>query len=265
MPHSPAPIIELEAVSVRRSERWILSNIDWSVAPGEHWVIIGPNGAGKSTMTSIASARLFPTAGTVRVLGEELGAVDLAELRPALGLVSSAEWQKLPETECVSDAIVSAGYGITGRWREEYTQEDVQRAHVLASTWGLSPFLAQHVGRLSDGEKKRVAIARALMANPEILVFDEPAAGLDLAARELLLTQLQHLTRQADSPATVIVTHHVEEIPESVTHAAILREGSLVAQGRIEETLTSEVLSHAYNYSLAVWRDGNRWNARGAA
>lgn len=258
------PIIELNQVGVRRGERWILSGVDWSVAAGEHWVIIGPNGAGKSTMTAIASARLFPTQGTVRVLGEELGAVDLAELRPALGLVSSAEWQKLPETELVSDAIVSAGYGITGRWREVYAEGDIQRASALASTWGLDPFISQHVGKLSDGEKKRVAIARALMANPEILVLDEPAAGLDLAARELLLAQLHRLTHMADSPATVIVTHHVEEIPESVTHAAVLRDGSLIAQGAIHQTLTSEVLSYAYNYSLRVWREGNRWNARGA-
>lgn len=215
-------------------------------------------------MTAIAAARLFPTQGTVRVLGEELGAVDLAELRPTLGLVSSAEWQKLPETELVSDAIVSAGYGITGRWREVYAEGDIQRANALAATWGLDSFTTQHVGKLSDGEKKRVAIARALMANPEILVLDEPAAGLDLAARELLLSQLQNLTRSADSPATVIVTHHVEEIPESVTHAAVLRDGALVAQGVIHQTLTSEVMSHAYDYSLRVWREGNRWNARGA-
>lgn len=216
-------------------------------------------------MTAIASARLFPTTGTVRVLGEELGAVDLSDLRPALGLVSSVEWQKLPETESVSDAIVTAGYGITGRWREEYALSDSDRAWALAATWGLAPFIDQHVGRLSDGEKKRVAIARALMANPEILVLDEPAAGLDLAARELLLMQLHRLTQSPDSPATVIVTHHVEEIPESVTHAAVLCSGSLVAQGAIHQTLTSEILSHAYNYSLRVWREGNRWNARGAA
>lgn len=261
----PAPVIQLDGVGVRRGERWILSDITWSVTAGEHWVVIGPNGAGKSTLTAIASARLFPTVGCVRVLGQELGAVDLAELRPTLGLVSSEEWQRLPETERVSDAIVSAGYGITGRWREEYAPSDRERARVLASTWGLDPFLEQHVGKLSDGEKKRVAIARALMANPEILVFDEPAAGLDLAARELLLARLLHLTRSPDSPSTVIVTHHVEEIPACVTHAAVLRGGQLIAQGVIDQTLTSEILSHAYDFSLRVWREGARWNARGAA
>lgn len=254
-------VLQLRGARVHRAGRDILGAIDWTVRAGERWVVMGPNGAGKSTLLQIAAARLHPTAGDVAILGEVLGAVDVFELRPRIGLSSAQLAVQVPQDELVQDAVVTAAYGVTGTWREAYEPEDRMRALGLASAWGLSRLAHRRFGSLSDGERKRVLIARALMTDPELLLLDEPAAGLDLGGREALVARLAELAADEDSPALVLVTHHLEEIPQGFTHALLLSEGAAVAAGPIEETLTQEHLSAAFATPLKITRTGGRYTA----
>ena len=238
-----------------------LKGVDLTVGEGELVGLLGPNGAGKSTLLQLAAARLHPTAGDVGVLDEVLGAVDVFELRPRIGLSSAQLAAQVPANETVQDAVVTAAYGITGTWRERYETEDRARALGLVATWGLSRLAHRAFGTLSDGERKRVLIARALMTDPELLLLDEPAAGLDLAGREDLVRQLTALATDEDAPALVLVTHHLEDVPPGFTHALLLRAGGVVAAGPIESTLTEEHLSSAFGTDLKVTRTGGRYTA----
>lgn len=254
-------VLQLRGVGVRRGAKEILSGIDWTVREGERWIVMGPNGAGKSTLLQIAAARLHPTTGDVAILDEVLGAVDVFELRPRIGLSSAQLAAQVPAQEQVQDAVVTAAYGVTGTWRESYDVDDRLRALGLVSSWGLSKLATRPFGTLSDGERKRVLIARALMTDPELLLLDEPAAGLDLAGREELVRQLSALARDESAPATVLVTHHLEEAPPGFTHALLLREGEVVAAGPIEQTLTQEHLSAAFDVPLRVTVTDGRYAA----
>ncbi len=251
-------VLSFEDVSVVRGGKKLLDSLSLTVREGERWVVMGPNGAGKTTFLQIAASRMHPTSGTVEILGERLGAVDVFELRPRVGLASSALMGHIPAQEKVLDVVVTAAYGVTGRWREEYERFDERRAFMLLEQWGVSTLLNRSFGQLSEGEKKRVQVARALMTDPEILLLDEPGGGLDLGGREDLVARLTHLARNPDSPAMVVVTHHVEEVPPGFTHALLLQEGKAVASGPIDEVLTSENLTAAFDLPLELTVENGR-------
>ena len=249
-------------VTVRRGTRKLLCDVNWSVSAHERWAILGPNGAGKTTLMQIAATRLFPTVGLVEVLGEELGATDLSELRQGIGWASSALLADMPPGESVANVILTGAYAITGRWQERYDSSDEYRRDRLLRAWNLEHVAENPFVTLSEGEKKRALIARALMCDPELLLLDEPGAGLDLGGREDLVTRLSALALDDTAPTQVLVTHHVEEIPVGFTHALLLRDGRISAAGPIQQVLTSSHLSAAFGTALSVLCTEGRWSAR---
>ncbi|HET7659483.1 MAG TPA: ABC transporter ATP-binding protein [Oryzihumus sp.] len=255
-------VLELAGVSVVRGGNTLLDDVTWEVEEGQRWVVLGPNGAGKTTLLQLAAGRIHPTHGVAGVLGEVLGTVDVFELRPRIGLASAAIAERIPADERVADVVVTASYGIVGRWRERYDELDHGRAAELLEALGAGHLADRQFGTLSEGERKRVQIARALMTDPELMLLDEPAAGLDLAGREDLVARLGELAADVDAPALVLVTHHVEEIPPSFTDVLLVRDGRVVAQGPLEITLTEDNLSETFGLPLVVDRHGERWSAR---
>ncbi len=256
------PVLELADVTVRRGEATLIEGVDWTVEEDERWVVLGPNGAGKTTLLQIASAQIHPTSGVVGILGEVLGTVDVFELRPRIGLTSAAIAEKIPRGERVHDVVVSASYAVIGRWREHYDQLDHQRANELLTELGAGHLADRTFGTLSEGERKRVQIARSLMTDPELLLLDEPAAGLDLGGREDLVSTLSVLAMDEASPATILVSHHVEEIPPGFTHAMLMRGGRVVAAGPLEHVMTEEIVSATFGMPLQLTHEDERWAAR---
>ena len=254
--------MELSDISVRRGDRIILGPINWQVLESERWVVLGPNGAGKTTLLQICSSLIHPTAGEINILGEKLGKVDVFELRTRIGLTSSALVEQLPPDELVMDVVLTAAYAMLGRWQEKYDLWDESRAMALLTALGVRELGERLFGSLSEGEKKRVQIARALMADPELLLLDEPASSLDLGGREDLLRRIESLSKDPLAPATVIVTHHIEEIPVGTTHALLLREGAVVAQGEVASVITDQNLTQAYGLAITVQNEGGRFFAR---
>jgi iron complex transport system ATP-binding protein len=240
----------------------VLHEVSFDVRRGEVLGILGPNGAGKTTLLALAAAQMHPTRGEVRLLGETLGAVDVFELRPRIGLTSAILAERIPRDELVRDVVVSASYAVVGRWREAYDELDHDRARELLAAVRADHLLDRTFGTLSEGERKRVQIARALMADPELLLLDEPAAGLDLGGREDLVVTLSALALDPASPATVLVSHHVEEIPPGFTHAMLLRRGRVMAAGPIREVVTEEHLTATFDMPLVLSYEGGRWTAR---
>jgi len=255
-------LIDFRRVTLRRGGRVLVGPVTWQVELDERWVVIGPNGAGKTSLLRIAAAMEYPTTGTATVLGERLGKVDMAELRQRVGLSSSALAQRIPDDELVRDVVVSAGYAVLGRWRERYDDVDYLQALDTLESIGAEHLADRTYGTLSEGERKRVLIARSLMTDPELLLLDEPAAGLDLGGREELVARLADLAADPDSPALVLVTHHVEEIPPGFSHCLILAEGEVLAAGLLADTLTAENLSAAFGQSIAVDAIDGRYFAR---
>ncbi|MEU6407913.1 ABC transporter ATP-binding protein [Microbispora sp. NPDC046933] len=256
-------VLQLQDVAVRRDGAALLRGIDWSVREDERWVVIGPNGAGKTTLLQVAASLLFPSEGSVEILGERLGQTDVFDLRPRIGLASAALSERIPPDEKVIDLVLTASYAILGRWTEEYDSHDVTRAVELIDQLGCAHLIRRRFATLSEGERKRVQIARALMPDPELLLLDEPAAGLDVAGREDLVRRLGALARDPKSPTMVLVTHHVEEIPAGFTHVLLLRHGSVVDQGPIESVMTPENLSATFGVPLHLDRgQEGRWYAR---
>jgi iron complex transport system ATP-binding protein len=257
-----AAVLELVDVTVRRGDSILLDRVSWTVEEDERWVVLGPNGAGKTTLLQVASAQLFPTQGTVDVLEERMGTVDVFELRPRIGLTSAALAERIPRHETVHDVVVSAAYGVLGRWREVYDDLDHERAESLLRELGAKHLATRTDGTLREGERKRVQLARALMSDPELLLLDEPAAGLDLGGREDLVSTLSVLAHDPESPATVLVSHHVEEIPPGFTHALLLRQGRVVAAGLLDQVLTEQHLASTVGMPLALHHEDGRWAAR---
>ena len=239
-----------------------VDDVSLQVDDGEIVGYLGPNGAGKSTMIRLLSTRLHPTSGAVDVLGERLGRVNVFELRPMVGLASQELADTIPFEESALNVVVTAGYSVVGRWQESYEEIDEERGRTLLSAFGVGDLAGRAFGTLSTGERKRVLAARALMTDPELLLLDEPAAGLDLGGRESLVRTLGRLAKDPATPVTVLVTHHVEEIPPGYTHVALLRSGSLVAAGPIEQTLTSQNLTRTFGLPLVVEQRGERFTAR---
>ena len=257
-------VLQLADVTVVRSGKRLLDSITWSVAGSDRWIVLGPNGAGKTTLLQVASAYLYPTRGVTGILGEVLGTTDVFELRPRIGLASAAFADRVPSDERVVDVVRTASYAVVGRWREAYDRLDDNRALGLLHQFGMDGFAERTFGTLSEGERKRVQIARALMTDPELLLLDEPAAGLDLGGREDLVRRLGMLASDPYAPAVVLVTHHVEEIPAGFTHVLMLRDGRLIAAGPLEVTLTAPNLSATFGLPLVLDRNGHRWTARAA-
>jgi iron complex transport system ATP-binding protein len=256
-------VVVLREVTVRRGGSLLLDGASVTIDEGDRWVVLGPNGAGKTTLMLVASGRMFPTSGEVELLGEVVGAVDMAEVKPRIGWASSAMMKDIPERESVFDVVLTGAYAVTGRWREEYEEHDRARAGRLLSEWGIEALSERTYGTLSEGERKRALIARSLMSDPELLLLDEPGAGLDLGGREDLVERMRRLALDPGAPTQVVVTHHVEEIPEGFTHGLLLRAGRVVASGPIDEVLTDAALTQTFGLPISVVRDGGRWYARG--
>lgn len=258
----PDLLIDFARVTLRRGGKTLVGPITWAVELDERWVVIGPNGAGKTSLLRIAAAMEHPSSGTAYVLGERLGRTDMAELRSRVGLSSSALSQRVPDDEVVRDVVVSAGYAVMGRWREKYDDVDYEQAVDMLESVGAEHLAERTYGTLSEGERKRVLIARSMMTDPELLLLDEPAAGLDLGGREELVARLADLAVDPDAPAIVLVTHHVEEIPQGFSHCLLLSEGAVVASGLLTDVLTSENLSKAFGQSIALDLIDGRYFAR---
>lgn len=256
-------VVNLQNVTVHRGGKNILAKINWQVQAHERWVIMGPNGAGKTTLMQICTGFLHPTSGTAEILGQQLGRTDVRELRTRIGLSSAALNNYLPLDETVFNTVLTAAYAVTGRWRERYDEIDYARTRQLLNDWGLSGFEERLIGTLSEGERKRTHIARALMSDPEILILDEPAAGLDVAGREDLVSRLANLAGNPESPCLILVTHHVEEIPPNFSHALLLSDGQVSAMGNVHDVIRSEPMSIAFKTPLDVEFGDDRWYARG--
>lgn len=257
-------VVNLQNVSVKRSGREILQSISLSIDSSERWVIIGPNGAGKTTLLRVCAAQIQPSGGEAQILGQKIGAVNVFELRTRIGFASSAMAYQIPNSERVLDAVMTASYGVVGRWNEDYEDLDERRARRVLSEWALGGYEERPFGTLSDGERKRVQIARAVMTDPELLLLDEPVASLDPGAREQTIGLLAGYAESPKAPAMAMVTHHLEEIPAGFTHALILQDGLIIARGELNSTLTSAAISEAFRYPLRVEFEGGRYRVTSA-
>jgi iron complex transport system ATP-binding protein len=257
-----ASVLQLTDVSIVRDGNTILDKLSWTVDGSERWVILGPNGAGKTTLLQIAAALIHPSSGKAVLLDERMGAVDIFDLRPRIGFVSSAMSRRIPGNETVLNVVMTAAYSVTGRWNEEYEDVDLARAHRVLHEWKLEAFTDRTFGGLSDGEQKRVLIARAVMTDPELLLLDEPAASLDLGSREELLQLLSGFAKSKSAPAMVMVTHHVEEIPRGFTHALLLADGKIVSEGKLDDVVTAKKLSKTFGIPLELSSSKGRFAAQ---
>lgn len=247
------------------TRKLLLDGIDWEVRAGERWALLGPNGAGKTTLLTLAGAVDFPSRGTVEVLGETMGRTDVPRLREAIGFVDARAGARFAPMLSVRQVVRTGATSTIGYFEERLTGLDVDRADTLLGLFRLGPLAERRFADCSHGERKRALIARALVARPRLLLLDEPGAGLDLPGRETLLAALSRLAVEDAGLAVVLTTHHLEELPESMTHALLLREGRAVACGRIDDALGSETASACFGLRIEVARDGGRWSARAAA
>lgn len=254
--------LRLTGVSIVREGETLLADVDWTVAASDRWVVIGPNGSGKTTLLAIAGARLHPSRGSVEILGERLGASDWRAVRARVGFVSGALVRSLRPSLPAIDVVVTAKFGALEPWWHTYTDADLDRARSLLELTGVGDLARRTFGVLSEGERQQVLLARLLMAEPGLLLLDEPFAGLDLGARERLLARLSGLALDPVTPPMALVTHHVEEIPPGSTHALVLSGGHVVASGPIDTALTADAIGTAFRLSVALGRDGDRWWCR---
>jgi iron complex transport system ATP-binding protein len=257
-------VVRLDRVAVVRDGAALLDDVTWSVGPGERWALLGPNGSGKTTLLRVVGAGLWPTRGTVEILGERLGRVDMRELRKRITVVSASVGRTLRPAQPALDVVLTGRHAALETWWHEYTDADRTRASELLDDAGFggSLFAGRAFGLLSEGERQQVLLARALMGDPELILMDEPAAGLDLGAREGLLARLARLAADPLVPPMILVTHHLEEIPPGITHAALLREGGMVVAGPIADVLTDEAVSDVFGVAVTVDRRSGRWWAR---
>jgi iron complex transport system ATP-binding protein len=260
----PAEVLYLRGVGVCRDRSMLLRDVDWTVREDESWVIVGPNGAGKTTLLQVAAGLVPPTEGVAEVLGEPVQHADPQDLRSRVGISSASVAEQVPRAEKVIDLVMTAGYGLLGRGSEEYDSFDVSRAVELLDAVGCAHLIRRRFGTLSEGERKRVQIARSLMADPELLLLDEPAAGLDLGGREDVLSRIAALVRNPVAPVMVLVTHHVEEVPPGFTHAMLMRRGTVLAAGPVDQVFTARNLSRCFGVPLIVERRAARWMAHAA-
>lgn len=259
-----AKVVSLNNITVKRSGKQILGPVTLDLHSHERWVILGPNGAGKTTLLRVCAAQIQPSGGVAEVLDQELGKSNVFELRTRIGFASSAQAAQIPNSESVLNAVMTASYGVTGRWNEQYDAVDERRARRVLAEWELADFENRAIGTLSDGERKRVQIARSVMTDPELLLLDEPVASLDLAAREQTIQLLSGYATSPAAPAMAMVTHHLEEIPSGFTHAMLLQDGQVIARGEIGSTITSEAISETFRFPIRVSFEAGRFRATAA-
>ncbi|MGO3326167.1 ABC transporter ATP-binding protein [Gordonia sp. (in: high G+C Gram-positive bacteria)] len=254
-------VLRLDAVTFRRNGREILHGIDLTVRAGEHWALLGPNGAGKTTVVGFCAAQTHPTTGTVDVLGRRLGRVDMQALRRHIGHVNPRHPLRSPLS-----ALEVVLTGFTGtidtamRWEPSTGQ--LERARRVVAEVGLADRSDSLWPEMSQGERGRTLVARALAPEPDLLLLDEPTTGLDVAAREQLLETVDSLAHTSPDVASILVTHHLEELPETTSHAMVIAHGDVVASGLVHDVVTTEVISNAFEHPIAVGHDGGRWSAR---
>ncbi|RSX55994.1 ABC transporter, ATP-binding protein [Bifidobacterium dolichotidis] len=268
-----AMAVRLSDVEFRRQGRVIVSDVNLAIPQGERWVLFGPNGIGKSTIVSMMATRTFPSSGTVEILGNQLGKSNVFSYRHRIGLASAELLRTFPDCEDPLDAVVTALTATVGRWKDTYADEQYAQARALMQQFGIGYLEGKSMARLSEGERTRVLICRALMANPDVLILDEPTTGLDLGGRETTIRALSQLAQTPDTRAIVLVTHRLEEIPPGFNHIAILGRqetsnssdnppaGTVLYAGPIEQGLTSDRLSHVFNMPLKVERHDGRYRA----
>jgi iron complex transport system ATP-binding protein len=240
----------------------VLDDVDWEIGVGQRWAVLGPNGSGKTTLLRVAGMRLLPTRGTVEVLGETYGRTDVRALRRRVAFVSGATLRSLRPTITAHDIVVTGRFAALEPWWHRYDEADHARAEQLLAAAGIEAVSGRTFEVLSEGERQQVLLARALMGAPELILLDEPAAGLDLANRERFVTRLAELAADERVPPVVLVTHHLEEIPAGTTHAALLRRGRMVAAGSADDVLTSQRVSSCFELPVHVERSGGRLTAR---
>lgn len=259
-----APVIELKNASLYRGDRSLLSDLNWTVNKGEHWVVLGRNGAGKTLLLKIIAGYLWPSEGRVQILEERLGAVDLRDLRRSIGWVSSALAEKIPGGDNVLEVVLSGVYATFGLY-EEPSGETVGRAEAMMDDMGLTRLAESKFAVLSAGEKQRVLLARARLADPSLLILDEPCAGLDLAAREKFLALVQTMAETGRGPTMIMVTHRVVEIMPGFTHCLMLKQGRILATGPVNEVMTDENLSLTMEIPVQLSRRNGRWQVYASA
>jgi iron complex transport system ATP-binding protein len=264
-PEPPVPALRVHGLSVIRDGCALLDDLDWEVRSPDRWVVLGPNGSGKTTLLQVVGARLWPTGGEVEILGHRLGRVDLRTLRPRVALVSGSVIRQLRATQTVREVVASGRFGALETWWHRYDEADWAEADRLladAGVGGSGGIGDRQFGVISEGERQHVLLARALMSRPELLLLDEPAAGLDMGARERLLASLASLVRDPGTPPLVLVTHHAEEIPPGMTHAALLRDGRFLAAGPIGDVLESKAVSECFGVEVTIGHEAGRWWSR---
>jgi iron complex transport system ATP-binding protein len=256
------PVLSLAGVTVVRDGRAILADLDWDVREGEHWIVLGPNGSGKTTLVRVAALYLHPSSGSVSVLGEQLGRTDVRVLRTKVGLVSASLADQLRPAIAAAEIVMAGRHAALETWWHSYSADDRSEAIARLDQVGCAGLAERTFGTLSSGERQRVLLARTLAAEPGLLLLDEPMAGLDLGGREDLVETLSSIASAPDSPPTVLVTHHADEIPAGFTHVLLLREGRVITSGPIAETLTPTALSACFGRPLTIESKGGRWSAR---
>jgi iron complex transport system ATP-binding protein len=257
--------LRLRNVSVVRDGLTILDDVDWDIGHGERWAMLGPNGSGKTTLLRVAGMRLLPTRGTVEVLGETYGRSDARAVRRRVSFVSQSILRGLRPTLSAHGVVLTGRHAALETWWHQYSDEDHARVRALLEAAGMTDAAERQFGVLSEGERQQVLLARALMASPELLLLDEPAAGLDLGARERLMRYLSVLAGDPTTPPMVLVTHHVEELPPGITHLALVSHGRLTASGPVADVLTSEAVSTCFGMPIVIQRTHDRWTARAEA
>ncbi|MGH9001238.1 MAG: ABC transporter ATP-binding protein [Acidimicrobiia bacterium] len=261
------PALRFDAVTLRFAAEGattpVLCEIDWTVGAGERWVVLGANGSGKTSLLRMAGGWIFPTSGSVSVLGHTLGRTDVRTLRLRIGYASGALGARLRPGLSALDAVMTAKHAALEPWWGSYDDSDRDRARMLLERMGCAGLAERAISTASDGERQRIQLARTLMVDPALLLLDEPTAGLDLGGREALVGRLAELAVDPASPPTVLVTHHVEEIPPGFTHVLLLRRGSVAAAGPIEEALSAEALSSCFGTKVVLERRRGRWLALG--
>jgi iron complex transport system ATP-binding protein len=254
-------VLDFSDVSFVRDGNTIIRDFNWTVKSNQRWVILGANGAGKTSILELAAGWELPSRGSVHILGENLSTSDLEELRPRVGLASSGMAKRIPSSETVADAVVTAAYAAAERRGEQFDEIDIRRARRVLNEWRLDQLSDRSCGTLSEGEAKRLQIARSIMTDPELLLLDEPSAGLDLGSREEIMQMLGYFASNTSAPAMVMVTHHVEEIPRGFTHALLLSGGTVLSSGPISDVLTSANLTKAFGVSVDLHVNEGRYSA----
>ena len=262
VPIDAPPVVELSQISVRIDGAPILSDVTWEVRRHERWVVLGPNGSGKTTLLAVAGLTRHPSHGRVRLFGGELGRMDVRPTRARIGIMSASLTERLRPTLTALDAVMTAKHAALEPWWDDYDAADRDQARRAMVRFGVAGLEGRRLGTLSSGERQRVLLARALFSEPELMLLDEPMAAMDLGGREQVVAAIGRLVTDPEAPPTVLVTHHVEEIPTGFNHALLLRDGRIHAAGPLLATLNDHTLSGCFGLSLRVGTDGTRWTAR---